>query len=228
MNTNKTFANPPKINLLTMLRLGLFQMGLSMMSILTLGVLNRVMIQELTIPATIVAVLVAIPFFVAPARIWFGQLSDTQKLFGSYRTGYVLLGAIVFAGAAFIAVQMMWQLGDAVQTEGGIGGLLSIGWMVLLALTFIVYGLAMSASATAFMALLVDISEEESRSKLVGIVWSLLMVGVIIGAILSGSLLNQLTANSTIDFLQSSVNRLFVVVPALVLGLAFLATFCVE
>ena len=36
-------------------------MGLSMMSILTLGVLNRVMIQELAIPATIVAGILAIP-----------------------------------------------------------------------------------------------------------------------------------------------------------------------
>ena len=39
-----------------MFRLGLFQMGLGMMSLLTLGVLNRVMIDTdlLAIPATVV------------------------------------------------------------------------------------------------------------------------------------------------------------------------------
>lgn len=37
----------PKVKLWTMFRLGLFQMALGIMSILTLGVLNRVMIEEL-------------------------------------------------------------------------------------------------------------------------------------------------------------------------------------
>jgi len=33
----------------------------------------------------------------------------------------------------------------------------------------------------AFAALLVDVSDEDNRSKLVGIVWSMLMVGIIVG-----------------------------------------------
>ncbi|MBD2022421.1 BCD family MFS transporter [Leptolyngbya sp. FACHB-36] len=204
-------------------------MGLSMMSILTLGVLNRVMIQELAIPATIVAGLVAIPLFVSPARIWFGQLSDAKRLFGGYRTGYIWMGAAVLAIAAFLAVQAMWQLGSAVQTAGGwTWAPHTIGWLGLLAFVFVVYGLAISASSTAFMALLVDISEADNRSKLVGIVWSMLMVGVIVGAVLSGSLLGQLSTDSTIETLQASVNRLFTVIPAIVVGLALVATVGIE
>jgi BCD family chlorophyll transporter-like MFS transporter len=38
---------------------------------------------------------------------------------------------------------------------------------------------------------LVDVSEEDNRSKLVGIVWSMLMVGIIVGAIVSGKLLEN-------------------------------------
>ena len=41
--------NFPKLNLFTMFRLGFYQMGLGTMSVLTLGVLNRVMIAELKI-----------------------------------------------------------------------------------------------------------------------------------------------------------------------------------
>ena len=37
----------PKVGLLTMMRLGLFQMGLGMMSVLLFGLLNRVLIKEL-------------------------------------------------------------------------------------------------------------------------------------------------------------------------------------
>ena len=184
MNKQRTNEKIKRVNLPTMFRLGLFQMGLSMMSILTLGVLNRVMITELAIPATIVGITLAIPLFTAPARVWFGQLSDAKTLFGYHRTGYVWIGAAVLAMVAFIAVQVMWQLGNAVQANGGWAWTTqTLGWTGLLAFVFAVYGLAISASATTFTALLVDISEEDNRSKIVGIVWSLLMVGVIIGAI---------------------------------------------
>ena len=219
----------PRINLVTVFRLGLFQMGLSMMSILTLGVLNRVMIQELTIPATIVAALLAIPSFVSPTRIWFGQMSDTKPLLGHHRTGYIWIGAAVFAIASFLALQVMWQLGTAVQASGGwTWTSQTIGWTGLLALVFALYGMAISASGTAFGALLVDVSEEDNRSQVVGIVWSMLMVGIIVGAIISSSLLKQITLDAPLEVLRTEINRLFLVVPAIVFGLALLATVGVE
>lgn len=50
--SNSTHSSPkplPKLGLFTMFRLGLFQMGLGIMSLLTLGVLNRIMIDELKV-----------------------------------------------------------------------------------------------------------------------------------------------------------------------------------
>ncbi|MCC5635709.1 BCD family MFS transporter [Nostoc sp. CHAB 5844] len=215
-----------RVNLFTMFRLGLFQMGLSMMSILTLGVLNRVMIQEIAIPATLVALVLALPAFVAPSRIWFGQMSDAKPLWGYHRTAYVWVGAAIFAIAAFLAVQVMWQLNSAVASAGGWTWTTdTIGWTALLSLVFAIYGLGICASGTAFAALLVDISEEDNRSKVVGVVWSMLMVGIIVGAILSSKLLpSEITATN----LQAAVNRLFIIVPAIVFGLAIIATLGVE
>src|SRR3712207_1072933 len=83
----------PRVRLLTMFRLGLFQMGLGVLAVLTLGVLNRVMINELLIPAAITAGIISIAQFVAPARVWLGQVSDAKLLFGYHRTGYVWVGA---------------------------------------------------------------------------------------------------------------------------------------
>ncbi|MBH8572593.1 BCD family MFS transporter [Nostocaceae cyanobacterium CENA369] len=218
----------PRVNLLTMFRLGLFQMGLSMMSILTLGVLNRVMIQEIAIPATLVALVLALPLFVAPSRVWFGQISDAKPLWGYHRTAYVWVGAAVFAIAAFLAIQVMWQLSAASSASGWVWTTQTIGWTALLSLVFAVYGLGICASGTAFAALLVDISEEDNRSKVVGVVWSMLMVGIIVGAIISASLLKQLTPEATTATLQAAVNKLFIVVPAIVFVLAIVATFGVE
>ncbi|MFN7525763.1 MAG: BCD family MFS transporter, partial [Aphanizomenon sp.] len=218
----------PKVNILTMFRLGLFQMGLSMMSILTLGVLNRVMIQEIAIPATIGSLVLAIPYFIAPTRILFGQISDNKPLLGYHRTAYVWVGAGIFAIAAFLAVQIMWQLNGANIGDTWVWTNQTIGWTGVLGLVFAIYGLAICASGTAFAALLVDISEEDNRSQVVGIVWSMLMVGIIIGAIISSTILKELTANAPIETLQAAINRLFVIVPSIVFSLAIIATVGVE
>ncbi|MFE1746589.1 BCD family MFS transporter [Coleofasciculus sp. H7-2] len=220
---------PPRVNLFTMFRLGLFQMGLGMMSVLALGILNRVMIGELAIPATIAAGALAMHQFVAPVRVWFGQMSDAKPLLGYHRTGYVWIGATLFAIASFLAVQVMWQLGNVVQAAGGWAWTTqTYGWTALLALIFAFYGVALSMSSTPFAAMLVDISDEDNRSKLVGIVWSMLMVGIVIGAIIGGSLLKQVGTDAPLAALQASIDRLFVIIPATVVGLALLATVGVE
>jgi len=233
-----------EVKLLTMFRLGLFQMGLGLMSVLTLAVLNRVMIDELAIPATIAAGAIAMHQFVAPARVWFGQMSDAKTVLGYHRTGYVWIGAALVAIAAFIAVQVVWQIGGSLQAESctiqtkGLAALRDLislpgctqtrGWVGILALTFAFYGFALSASSTPFAALLVDVSSEENRSKLVGVVWSLLMVGIAVGGITSKVMLKPLEQDVPLETIQASINQLFIVVPAIVFGLALLATFGVE
>lgn len=229
--------NHPKrqIGLLTIFRLGLFNMGLGLMAVLTLAVLNRVMISELDIPATITGGILATSLFVSPARVWFGQLSDNKQLLGKHRTNYVLLGTASFGIAVFLAVQAVWQLGAAVETSGGwVWNSQTIGWSALLCLIMAVYGLAVSSSSTPFTALLVDITEEETRSKLIAIVWSMLMVGIVIGGV-SGSIVfkkievDGITAgNIPLEILQPPINSVFSFVPFLVLALAFIATWGVE
>jgi MFS transporter, BCD family, chlorophyll transporter len=230
----------PKVNVLTMFRLGLFQMGLGIMSLLTLGVLNRIMIKELALPATLVAGTIAMHQLVAPARLWFGQMSDAKPLLGYHRTGYICLGAAVFVTTSFLAVQATWQLGASFYAQGWTWQ--TYAWVALLAGIFAFYGLALSSSSTPFAALLVDVSDEDNRSQLVGVVWSMLMVGIVIGAIISSILLPAPTDPEVIDAtltslysqpeqlaaLQNSINRLFFILPAVVFGLSVLSTYNVE
>jgi BCD family chlorophyll transporter-like MFS transporter len=147
---------------------------------------------------------------------------------GYHRTAYVWVGAGIFAIAAFLAVQIMWQLNGANIGDRWVWTTQTIGWTGVLGLVFAIYGLAICASGTAFAALLVDISEEDNRSQVVGIVWSMLMVGIIIGAIISSTILKELTANAPIETLQAAINRLFVIVPSIVFSLAIIATVGVE
>ncbi|MDJ0567595.1 MAG: BCD family MFS transporter [Pleurocapsa sp. MO_192.B19] len=224
-----------KVGILTALRLGLFNMGLGLMAVLTLAVLNRVMISELGIPATITGGILATSLFVSPARVWFGQLSDNKPLLGKHRTNYVLLGTAIYGLAVFLAVQAVWQLGAVVRTsDAWLWNTQTIGWSAILALIMAIYGLAVSSSSTPFTALLVDITEEDSRSKLVAIVWSMLMVGIVIGGVTGGIVFKKIEAggitagNIPLETLQPPINSIFSFVPFLVVALAFIATWRVE
>jgi BCD family chlorophyll transporter-like MFS transporter len=228
---------PPKITVIEMFRLGLFQMGLGIMSLLTLGLLNRVMINELAIPPSVAAGLIALPLFVSPARVWFGQLSDSKPILGHNRSGYIWLGSLLFTFFAWLGVQIMWQLGLNFYRSGWEGA--TIPWLLLLGFCFACYGLALSMSSTPFAALLVDVTDEEERSRLVGVVWSLLMVGIVIGAITVGKLLGTSPTDQTeiVNIfsrpdralaLQQSINQIFILIPLAVVVLSFIATWKIE
>ncbi|MBE9156230.1 BCD family MFS transporter [Nodosilinea sp. LEGE 06152] len=216
----------PNLGILTMLRLGVFNMGLGIMSLLTLGVLNRVMIEELRVPALVAAGAIAVHQFMAPARVWFGQMSDSRPIFGYHRSGYIWLGIVSVAVTAFCALQVVWQIGNRI-AEGGWGPAV-YPWVGLLGLLFAVYGLALSATSTPFTALLVDVSDEDSRSRLVGIGWAMLMVGIITGVIITSIVLKPIEIDAPIEQVQALVNRLFVIAPVVVCVLAFLSTAGIE
>ena len=234
--TEKFETKPPKLPLIQMFRIGLFQMGLGIMSLLIAGLLNRLMINELTIPATLAAGFIAVPLFVSPARVWFGQTSDAKTIFGTHRSGYVWIGAVIFAVVSFLITQVMWQLGRSIHEIGWNG--ITYGWAILLGAMFALYGMSISLSSTPFAAMLVDISDEEERSKLVGIVWSMLMVGIVIGAIAVSRLLpctsappNEVSIYANSDRLlqlQKAINSVFTIIPAAVVGLSFFATYGIE
>ena len=204
-----------------MFRLGLFQMGLGLLSVLTLGILNQVLISELQIPGVLASGAIAMYQFVAPARVWFGQMSDAKPIRGYHRTGYVWLGLGLQTICLFLAIQVVWRLGASAATGWTV---VTYGWIGLLAAMFALYGLCISASSTPFVALLVDVSDEDNRSQLVGIVWAMLMVGIVAGAIAGQVLLSDIAPGE----LQASVNRLFVLFPLSVVILGILATFGIE
>lgn len=215
----------PRITLFTMIRLGLFQMGLGMMSVLLFGLLNRVLIKELGVPGTVTSIILAVTLLVAPFRIWFGQLSDTRPIAGLHRTGYVIAGAISFAVIAFAAVQPIWQMGLTLKTGGWVA---ATPWILLSTFLFGLYGIAVGASSTPFATLLVDITDEEDRSRVVAVDWAMLLMGTIAGGITIGVLLKRLGNAPPIEVLQDSINRLFLIVPWVVVGLSILATWGVE
>ena len=82
-----------------LLRLSLFQVSVGLASVMLLGTLNRVMIVELSVPAMIVAIMIALPVLIAPFRALIGFRSDTYR------------SAIGWKRVPFIWFGSLWQMG---------------------------------------------------------------------------------------------------------------------
>lgn len=173
-------AGPIGLSPTATLRLGLFQACLGCLAVIFAGLLNRVMISELALPGLLVGGALAFEQFVAPSRIWFGQISDSRPIAGRHRLPYIWLGTLLFCGLAVLSVPLIFHVA-ALLREGSRGALW--GGVAALCGLFAAYGLAVSLASTPYLALVIDRTTEEERPRAVGLIWCLLTVGIVIGAI---------------------------------------------
>ncbi|MBM3885191.1 MAG: BCD family MFS transporter [Gemmatimonadetes bacterium] len=137
--------------------------------------LNRVMIVELVLPATVPSVLVALHFVIQMSRARFGFDSDRS----GHRAPWILGGVATFAVGGFLAA-----LGVALAASRTIPGLgvAFVGYALI--------GIGMSASGTALLA---HVAEEMPPQKLGGaaaMLWIMMILGIAVTAGVSGQLLD--------------------------------------
>ncbi len=171
----------PGLSLADTLRLGLFQACLGCLAVIFAGMLNRIMLSELNFPGLLVGGSLAFEQFVAPARVLFGQVSDAHPIGGRHRVPYVLFGTGLFCTLAVLSIPLIFQVGRLLQA--GNQPQLALGMAALCGL-FACYGLAISLSSTPYLALVIDRTSEQERPRAVGIIWCMLTVGIVVGAVL--------------------------------------------
>ena len=90
-----------------------------MAGVLLLGTLNRVMIVELSVPAFLVAIFVALPVLVAPFRAFLGFRSDDYRsAIGWKRIPYLWFGTLwQMAGLACMPASLLVLGGNPVHTS---------------------------------------------------------------------------------------------------------------
>ena len=207
------------------LRLGLFQACLGALSVLTLGIFNRLLIDEFEVPAALTALALGSQQLVAFTRVWFGQRSDRCRWKGLRRTPFIIGGAAAFCTLTWVAGRTVLWIAEASQ-EGDSSSVFLRG--VVLAVVFLFYGLAISASSTPFAALLVDVSTEKQRPALVSVVWSMLMVGIVAGAIVLSAFLGSSCASAGIEAVINGVDRLVSIAPWVIFALVLVSIAGVE
>ncbi|WP_421694582.1 BCD family MFS transporter [Aestuariivirga sp.] len=179
-----------------LLRLSLFQVSVGMAMVLLTGTLNRVMIVELGVPAWIVGLMVSIPVLIAPFRALIGFKSDTHRsVLGWRRVPYIWFGTMMqFGGFAILPFALL------VLTGNGIG---SAHWGEAgAALAFLLIGAGINTTQTAGLALANDIASPESRPRVVALLYVMLLAGMVVSALVFGSLLHDFTAKQLIQIIQ--------------------------
>jgi BCD family chlorophyll transporter-like MFS transporter len=137
------------------------------------------MISELGLPGLLVGVALAFEQIVAPSRVWFGQISDAHPIAGRHRLPYIWLGTALFCGLAVLSVPLIFHVAS-LQSQGA--GTAPFAIAALCGL-FAAYGLAVSLATTPYLALVIDRTTEKERPRAVGLIWCLLTVGIVVGAI---------------------------------------------
>lgn len=181
------------------LRLSLFQVSVGMATVMLLGTLNRVMIVELGVAASIVATMVALPVLTAPFRALLGFRSDTYRsAIGWKRVPYIWFGSLwQMGGLAVMPFAILVLSGD--QQVGPL-------WAgeALAAAAFLMTGLGLHMTQTAGLALASDLADDETRPRVVALLYVMFLVGMAISAIIVGALLADFSKLRLIQVVQGT------------------------
>ena len=160
---------------LSIVRLGLVQMCLGAVVVLMTSTLNRLMVVELSLAATLPGALVAIHYVVQISRPKWGFLSDIQ----GNRTKWIILGMIILAVGANLAALCI--------------PLYSFNATAATILSFFAYtliGIGVGASGTSLLALLATHTIQHRRAAAATITWLMMIFGIAVTATVVGKLLD--------------------------------------
>ncbi len=194
-------AATPELPLSRLLRLSLFQVSVGMALVLLIGTLNRVMIVELSVPASLVSIMIALPLVFAPLRALIGFRSDRHtSALGWRRVPYIWMGTLLqFGGLAIMpfALLVLSGGGQSSQAPAWVGQLGA-------AIAFLLVGAGMHTTQTVGLALATDLAPVESQPKVVGLMYVMLLVGMIASALVFGALLADFSPARLIQVIQGA------------------------
>jgi BCD family chlorophyll transporter-like MFS transporter len=184
---------------LSIVRLGVVQLCLGAIVVLTTSTLNRLMVVELALPAVLPGLLVGLHYAVQITRPNWGFRSDR----GGNRTRFILLGMVALAAGAFLAALGLVVMAGAY----GPGLALSV-------LGYALIGAGVGASGTSLLALLATATHPRRRAAAATITWLMMIFGIAVTATVVGGLLHPYSPARLLE-LVAGVGALAVALTAL-------------
>jgi MFS transporter, BCD family, chlorophyll transporter len=160
---------------LQIVRLGLVQLCIGAVVVLTTSTLNRLMVVELALPAMLSGALVALHSFVQITRPSWGFWSDAQ----GKRTRFIIGGMAILSFGAALASLMV-----AMEVAGQ-------GWGLMVSvLAYVLIGIGAGASGTSLLALLATGCAPQRRAAAATITWLMMIFGIAVTSGVIGALLD--------------------------------------
>ena len=182
-----------------LLRLSLFQVSVGMATVMLLGTLNRVMIVELGVPAMVVAIMIALPVLIAPFRALLGFRSDTYRsAIGWKRIPYIWFGSLWQFGGLAVMPFALLILGGGAEHQIPFSG------EALAGISFLMTGLGIHMTQTAGLALASDRATDETRPRVVALLYVMFLVGMGVSAVIIGGLLQDFSPLRLIRVVQGA------------------------
>src|SRR5512141_1823428 len=184
------------------LQLGLIHVAVAMTLVPINSTLNRVMIKELGLSATLVAVLASLPYLFAPIQVAIGSYSDRHPILGFRRSPYILAGLILCVLGVVVSPQVAFLMAKNFPL-GLLAGLLAFG----------AWGMGYNLSAVSYLSLASELSGEHGRGKTIATMWFMMITAIIVTAIGLSRMVDPYTPQALIRAFG------YVAVSALILGL---------
>lgn len=168
------------MSIVNIARVSLVNLSVALLTLPLGSTLNRIMITELSLPATLVALLISLGYLTSPLRIWFGRISDVRPIGGLHRTWYIVFGIGLMSVGLVCAPSIIFTI-----PRLGAAGIL---------LTFFVFalmGLGVNSTTPLYFAIVSDQADETQKPRVVAAMFTVLGVGVVVGALVIGRMLEE-------------------------------------
>ena len=191
-------AATAELPLARIVRLGLFQVSVGLATTLLAGTLNRVMIVELGVPTTLVAVVLGLPLLFAPLRALVGFRSDVyESVLGWRRVPFIWFGTLLqFGGLSIMPFALILLSGDS-NAQPWVG-------LAATAVAFLLVGAGAHTTQTAGLALANDLAPEAARPRVVALLYLMLLVGMVASSLGLGRLLADFSQIRLIQVVQGA------------------------
>jgi BCD family chlorophyll transporter-like MFS transporter len=190
-------------------QLGLIHVAVAMTLVPINSTLNRVMIKELAVSATLVAILASLPYLFSPIQVAIGSYSDRHPILGFRRTPYILVGLILCVLGVAFSPQVAFLIHEDF-THGLLVGILAFG----------AWGMGYNFSAVSYLSLASELSPENSRGRTIAVMFFMMIISIILTAIGLSRMVDPYTPEALV--------RAFGVVAASALALGLLGLIKLE
>jgi MFS transporter, BCD family, chlorophyll transporter len=170
-------------------RLGLVQASLGAVVVLMTSTLNRVMVIEYALPASLPGLLVTLHYAVQALRPRFGYGSDA----GGRRTPWIIGGMVVLAAGGALAAIAVGLMGESFA--------LGLGLSVL---AFLMIGVGVGAAGTSLLALLAARVAPQRRAPAATLVWIMMIFGFVVTTAVVGGLLDPFSPERLVVVVSAS------------------------